>query len=80
MQKLKETFGATKPKGEGDPYTLVEKKPPKSKRGINAPLPEEEKKKPSIRRRTAKGDESERVSIPSCCLTLLKAFSLVSSL
>jgi hypothetical protein len=53
---------AKKPEGKGDPFADAGRRSARSKRGINAPPSEEEKKLPPSKRHTKAGGMSERVS------------------
>ena len=53
---------AKKPAGKGDPFADAGRLSARSKREINAPLSEEEKKLPPTKRHTKAGGMSERVS------------------
>lgn len=48
--------------GKGDPFAIAGRRSARSKRGINAPPSEEEKKLPPTKRHTKAGGMSERVS------------------
>lgn len=62
-QGLKKTYPVEKGKrAKGDPYSMAERRSPRSKRGMNAPPPPSEKKPPT-QRRTRRGEPSAIVRI-----------------